>query len=368
SSARARDVAGAMLDAKLDDARLGARVPPADAAFFLTGISRAFHAAKEDRRDLWLRLAFKLVAEQNNDGSWGRKYPMVFFLPTSLRARIDCEEMKRTPAAPPRALPHTLMGRTEEGEPGWKYHCYGPRSPLRKRKEGRVSTAGHYRLHKLVYSTACSIVFLADGVRRPVAGDCAWSENAGQHELLARALSLVKEKTGVPLSYRPVERTLGAVGDAGLAVLLVRGAGGFEPAAKAKESLEGYVGAGGLVLVAAAADEEGKAFLDAAEVALKKVVANGKSVTIGDEEALLGDLAGKVSLRAIAGADGNPVVLLLPVAKAGAPPGGAVAGPRAAGIVAEVLLRRIPADVLKEDYPSALLKAEGLIEALDDDE
>ncbi|MFO7900656.1 MAG: hypothetical protein R6V58_16550 [Planctomycetota bacterium] len=364
-SARARDVAGAMLDAKLDDAQLGARVPPADAAFFLTGISRAFQAAKEDRRDLWLRLAFKLVAGQNNDGSWGRKYPLMFFLPTSLRARIDCEEMKRTPAAPPRALPHTLLGRTEKGEPGWKYHCYGPRSPLRKWKDDRVSTAGHHRLHKLVYSTACSIVFLADGVRRPAAGDCAWSENAGQDDLLAHALAMVKEKTGVPLSYRPVERGLRAVRGAGLPVLLVRGAGEFEPAAETKESLEEYVGAGGLVLVAAAANDEGGAFLDAAEAALKKIVANGKCVKIGDDEALLGELAGKVSLRAVAGADGNPAAVLLPVATGGRVAEGALTGSRAAAVLAELLLRRVPANVLKENYPSALFEPGELVEGLD---
>ena len=351
-SARARKLADQLLDGTLKDDALGARVAPFDCCLFLAGVNREFLAAKEDRRDLWLRLAFKLMNAQNNDGSWGKAHPLTYFLSTSLRARVDCKELHRTPDAPPRSRAHTLLGRTEKGEPGWKYLCYGRRSPLRRAP--RVHRAGHHLFNRIVHATACSILFLADGVRRPVAGECVWSDRAGVSGLLPGAVGLMRKKCGVALSYAPVQRELPAGELVGLPVLVVRGSGAFALPAEAKTSLGDYVRQGGLIIVAAATDTAGGTFLKEAEAALKGLVRDGAVRDIGGDQDLLAEMAGKVTLNALTTANGAPAAVFLPVTPGERSTKSALTAPQAAAVVSELLLRRVPADVIKESYPTAL--------------
>lgn len=354
SSARARALAEGLIKASLKPDTLGARVPPYDCYLFLVGVNREFQGAREDRGDLWQRLSYKLLETQNADGSWGRLYPLASLIPTSLRARLDCKDsvMRRTPMAPDRSRAHTLLGWTEKGELGWKYYCYGPRSPLRKSE--RVSRAGHYTFDKVLHATACAVLFLADGVRQPIAGECVWSDKAGPSGLLTEAVALIRKKCGVSFAFTPVGRDLPPEDVLALPVLLIRGAGAFELGAKAKESLQNYLKNGGLALVAAKTDPAGSRFLKEARPALQELVQGGAVRDISANQDLLGEMAGKVTLNAVTTSKGAPAVVFLPVTAGRRPADAALTASQAAAVVSEFLMRRVPANVTKESYPTAL--------------
>jgi hypothetical protein len=342
-SARAREVAESLVAGFLKDEQIGARVPPFDCALFLVGVNREFRGTKEDRRDLWAQLAAKLVGMQNTDGSWDKKYPRVFLLPTSLRARLDSTDpvLRRTPDAPPRSFAHTLLTWSEKHEPAWQYHCHGRRSPLRRSK--RPHTAGHYTFDRVIQATACAALFLARDVRPPVAGDCAWSGSASAG-LLSEVLEQMREKCGVPFAYRPVGSDLPRADVLTLPALVLRGAGAFEPQGAAKETLNAYMENGGLVLVAPGLGKAGSEFAASAREALQGMVPGGAVRAIGEDKDLLAEVAGKVKLEAVVTPKGAPAVVFLPAGQ----------GPAAASAVCELLVRRVPADILKESYPIAL--------------
>jgi len=350
--ARTRRLAEALAKGTLEDAALGARVPPYDGYLFLAGVSREFQGAKEDRRDLWRQLAFKLVDAQNDDGSWGKRYPVGYFLPTSLRARLQSKDpvLRRTPESPDRSRAHSLLTLTEKGEPAWKYVSYGRRSPLHRRKQ--PARTGHYAFDRVVHATACAMLFLADGVRPPVAGECVWSDKAGAAGLLGDALALMRTRCNAAFAYAPIAAGLPTADLLPLPALVLRGTGPLKLSDPARKALQGYLGQGGLVLVTAAADPAGSTFLKEAEAALRGLVTDAKDADIGADQARLGEMAGKVAVRAITGAKGAPVVVLLPVAARAAK--GALTAPQAAAVAAELLLRRVPADLLKESYPAGL--------------
>jgi hypothetical protein len=74
---------------------------------------------------------------------------------------------------------------------------------------------------------------------------------------------------------------------------------------------------------------------------------------IGSNKDLLGELAGKNNVNAIV-ADGKPLALFLSVTDSPTPISGTVTRLQAGRIVAELLLRRSPAEVVREDYPIAI--------------
>jgi hypothetical protein len=352
ADARARKLAEALIDGTAKEELLGSRVPPFDCGLFLAGVSRQFQGMREDRRDLWLRFTYKLIETQNNDGAWGPKYPRTYLLPTSLRARMDCKAMQKTPESPPRGKPHTLMGWAKPGVPGMKYHCYGQRSPLFRGK--RVYHASGYAVDGYLHATVSAMVFLADGVRPPVAGECVWSDKAGAENLLPGAMAKLRKTSSVSLTYAALGRELPADDLLTLPVLVLRGTGEFAPADAAKESLKAFIANGGVVVAAAANGVGGNAFLQKALEVLMPLVEGGDAKDIGGDKDLLGETAGKGSINAITTAKGTPAVIFLPVTTSRRPIKGAVTESQAGAIVAELLLRRAPADVVKEDYPVAL--------------
>ena len=302
---------------------------------FLSEVTREPGSSKEDRRDLWLPLAQKLLTMRSPEGSWVHKGPgRRYHLPSSLLARLEVIE---EPAK--KALPEYDKPRADRG-----YHKIA--EALKSDKKIRPTIED-------VVPTACAMIFLAENVRPPVIGECLWSSETEGSRLTPLVTSVMRQQKGLSVRYSAVSRPLQSEHLVELPVLLIRGQGDFNPDDNEAKALKGYLDAGGLVLIEAAADSEGSKFLGDAEQALKEWLPDSATLEdVGSDEDLMGAAVGKAKIQAFRKANNSLAAALLPVA----PAAGAKGLPRstAARAVYNMLFQKVPPEMLEENYPIAV--------------
>jgi hypothetical protein len=312
---------------------------PYDHCLFLSKITRESGSSREDRRDLWEPLARGLLAMQSTDGSCRQLGPgRVYQLPTSLLARIAVMEEPEKGAL------------VEYGKPHVERRYRALAAALKGDKKVRVTAED-------VVPTALTMVFLAENVRPPVIGECLWTEEAGSSGLIPPVISVMRQQQGMAFRYSAVERPLSIGQLVELPVVLIRGAGAFDPDDEELKALGDYLDQGGLVLIETAADPEGAKFLSKAEIALKSVLPESSTLEdIGSDEDLMGAAVGKASVRAIRQPNGSLSVVFLPLSVEEGKDG--LSRSTAARAMYNLLFQKIDPDLLEEDYPVSVI-AEG---------
>jgi len=326
------------LEDKLKTIPLGGIVPPYDTYLQLTGLQRRFNTAVEDARDQWKRLAYRLLLLRQADGSWGDD-KAIYLLPSSHKARL-----KALPTLDPKV---GIMS-------------------MEIQKQAYVNP--YYRTHELmrwtqvrerILATAFATMFLADGVRPPVAGVYQATESAESSSALGLAIRYLRKKFGTEVTYGKLSGEL-EYGDAAIfPVLFVTGTTEKVVAGPTATALTAYLKHDGLVVIETPFTPEGTAFAQSFQHFVQTAVPELILRTWSDEK-FLGDLAGKVQLQAHLGADGHPAVVYLPVAETATNTTAAVSTVQAGYLISNILQYRIDADMLQEKYPITLTSEKSL--------
>lgn len=305
--------------ARKDD--VGRLIPPYDMAVKSGVLLRGGSAFADNRRDLWMRLAFLLVNQQSDTGAWNS--PNGVMLSSGLLALYDENG---------RVAHEARMANVPE-EKRTKYN----------RDQGRAHLQIEMRHLRGNYLATCyAMLALLDGVREPVAG--FYSEKPGDPMpvVLPVALNILERDVGLDLV--PLRATLAT--PAGiirrLPVLVFDGKRLPESDAS-KAMVEGYALGTGFLVIERPVDA-GETF-EGAWAAIVK----GSAGNVPDDANFMKDIKFKVQLRGLFGADGQLTGVFLPQMKN--PQGQPIADPRAVAILGAIIRGYADPAYFDKDYP-----------------
>jgi len=265
----------------------------------------------EIRRDVWSRLAWQAVQQQEKDGSWGggttaALSPVAFELVHRRYKAVHDAQMAKQPADKRRPFQWTRQHMTT------------------------------YRVDARILATCYAMLFLSEGVRPPLAGYLADSPFDSPSRLMAKAVEYYARKRDydqVPLRFAAISED--SMASAGMCPVLIGTPAQFgEPAMAA--ALRRAVERGAILLVeippdAAPAD---------AERAASALVPGGKVAAIPADAKFFEEYPGKKrpSLKGILRAEGDVAAVFLPWAANAAQVGAGRINPsEAVGTVVAVL-------------------------------
>ncbi|OGV62120.1 MAG: hypothetical protein A2498_07860 [Lentisphaerae bacterium RIFOXYC12_FULL_60_16] len=277
----------------LDGQAAGRMFEPYDFFLALTGLHRHQGSEAESRRDLWLRLAYRLVMIQNPNGTWGKENENVAIHSSSWKEfRIKSAEVvhlkQQENLAPDKRTPF-------DGDAWWKRYAWGD---------------GYSALSRPVINTAMSILFLADGVRLPVSG---YVPKAGQQTpppvLFSRVLTTLKSKDGVEPTYLAVNPEVQAHHLVGLpTVFLTPDADLTSPAVH--RALKGYCDHGGTLVAEVPTSDQ----VSGMQTKILNLVEGGRVGPVPAEVPFLAQFQGaKPRLNGIFNGKGRLTAVILPL-------------------------------------------------------
>ena len=145
-----RSAAAAYLDNQTNAMPVGGLAPPYELFAKLSGVDRLCGTNEADRRDLWDRLAYRLVMLQQPDGTWGQG--AVLLQPSSVWAKQD-------------ALYREMHAESQKNTPENKRKPYNPADYQSKHRWWSYDG-----VYVAPLCTVYSLLFLADGLRETAAG------------------------------------------------------------------------------------------------------------------------------------------------------------------------------------------------------
>jgi len=317
---------------------IGGHLAPYECAFFMLDAARNAGGLEEDRRDLWARLSCLVLSMRHPDGSWKIKLPVyeTHRRPTSLDARTQV-------LSPPKKGVLTDLSAPHVARWGWS---------LKAQRDAYLKTNKRAQQVTLdVVPTALSMIILADSLRPPVAGDCAWSGPESHSKIASVITSVMQSRQDTSLRYAKVSRPLDLRKIAELPGLILQGTGAFDPSHVEKDALRSYLDGGGLVAVVAKGDAGGREFLDSARSTLQSLLEGSTEADIGDDTDLLGTVAGESAFKGLKRADGSLSAIFMPLAIKGS--AGGASPPVAAKAAYNLLMQKENPEALSPRYPIA---------------
>jgi hypothetical protein len=330
----ARKAAEMIVDADPTNDILGGYVPPYDCFLFLRYASRRFGGYAEDRRDLWSRIACRLVLNQQTNGAWSVVRPAKYtlFWPTSLEARMEAlvpPGSEKTLLDLNRAKAHVGRIWYRSAYHNWWWAAYQRRVP----------------------ATAFAMLVLADGVRPPTAGEWIPSGSKGESQVLPMVMAEVNKRFSVELSYAALDRGLPPEAADLPPALFVSARAPVTLDTAASKTLTAYLNLGGLLVAESPADAAGDEFRAQIKTTVLNALPQSTASDIGGDTNLLGEIAGKLKLDAVTRKDGRTAAVFLPLDPNGRPTDGRYSASIAGRIALELLIRRMNSEVLQDGYP-----------------
>jgi hypothetical protein len=214
---------------------VGRELSPYDYVFRLNSAHRAYGGPEEDRRDLYTRMAHRLLHLQDSDGAWsaGKRKASS---PSSVWA-WHYERLKRTHDQAQAKLP-------AKARKPYIYKNY--RDP---RNHRRVHHVGHHEwVDTRIVSTAYAMLYLLEGVRPPVAAYLKEGAKDRPPSVLTKTIDAMSRREGLYMTYRQVTPEVSGRELAGTPLIVLNGNSTLL-SAKSRAALQEYLARGGMAFV-----------------------------------------------------------------------------------------------------------------------
>lgn len=322
-----RKAAELYLDGQLPaGVEIGGRLMPYSFISALSGIERFYGGAEQDRRDLWQRLAWRLLDLQNTNGMWNS--PGVVVYPPCLWVRREAD-LKAAHERTQASLPEKTR-KPFDPAVAWRQSPWPQPYDLARGE---------------VIATCQAMLFLAEGVRPPVAGYVADAGTNSARTVVMKAMDILGKQKMIQADYQRVKIDAPARVPA-IPLLYAAGDSLRTPQGQilAREYLQATQGV--LVVETTQAAMEG---------VLLPFVKGGVGSDISTNNSFMKGFRGSLpKLRSIVRADKQLAVVFLPVSASEMPLEGQLAVMAAAQLVALLAQDRLPPEIMDPKYPVAL--------------
>jgi len=276
----------------LEGQSAGRTFSPYDFYLAVGGVQRHLGGGEERQRDLWLRMAYKLISLQNTEGTWGKvpasasiHSPSLFQF--ALKRAEQAHLAAQTKLEPAARKPFDADDWRRRH--AWSIHDLMPAGIIR---------------------TAMAMLFLADGIRLPVAGYVP-RDGAPRTPppVMAKVLELLQTRDKVDVTHIVIEPAAPAANLTGIPVVFLTSDTDFGNTALV-QALRRYCDNGGTIVAEIATTAQAVSM----QPQLQRLVEGGNVVTIPESAPLFANFIGpKPSLSAIANSKGRPTVYIIPL-------------------------------------------------------
>jgi hypothetical protein len=310
------------LDNKTGDTPVGRLAVPYDFIFRAGGVERRYGGIMEDRRDLWNRLAYRLVKMQNSIGTWSKG--MSFTSPSSAWWQYRDMRARQAHEAAQAKLPE--KSRVPYNPAAWQ-NVY--RGPL-------------YSSRNDIVATAYAVLFLAEGVRAPLAGYIAETEDSDAPVSMMKTVEALDKKNRFPLACMTVTSETSPREIRGLPLIFVSNSASLaEP--RITKLLTDYVRQGGLVI----AETTNSLTAKDLESRLKTLVDDARPSTLPIDDTFEGP---KPTIRGFRRPGGEEFAAIFPLAKQQPAGAGEISVADAIQTVTMLIQRRVHPKFFQPDY------------------
>jgi len=270
----------------------GRLVEPYDFFLTLTGVHRNLGGEEETRRDLWVRLAYKLVMVQNPDGTWGKAGEMLpiyssGFKEFMIRRAETAYNLQQAKAEAANRKPF-------DAQAWWNQYSWNQQLTL----------------SRPILSTAMAMIFLADGVRMPAAAFATTGDTKGpMPNIMAKAFKAIRNRDKLVPTYLRVTTNTVATDLLGVPVVFVSQDTDLSNI-RVYQALKGYTDSGGTIL----AEVPTTAALAAFQPKLLGLVTQGRLAPVPEDAPILTNFQGtKPKLNCVVGTGGRMAVIIIPL-------------------------------------------------------
>jgi hypothetical protein len=305
---------------------IGGRLDPYSFISVLSGIQRFQGGAEQDRRDLWQRLAWRLLELHGTNGMWSSAGVVVYPPCLWIRREADLKAAHE---------------QTQASLPAKSRKPFDPAAAWRQSPWQRPYDWANGE----VIATCQAMLFLLDGVRPPVAGYVADAGTNAARGVVVRAMDILSKQKKIAADCLRVKVDAPA-GAKALPLLYASGDSLRTPQGQvlAREYLQATSG----VLVVETTQAA------AMESALLPFVKGGVGKDISTNSSFMKELRGPPpKLRGIVRADQQLAAVFLPVSMSEPPQPGQLGWVAAAQLVSALAQDRLPPEITDPRYPIA---------------
>jgi len=307
---------------------IGGRLVPYDFISALGGIQRFDGGTEQDRRDLWQRLAWRLLELHDTNGMWSSAGVVVY--PPCLWAKREAD-LKAAHEQAQASLPEKTR-KPFDPAAAWRLSPWPQPYDWAKGE---------------VIATCQAMLFLLEGVRPPMVGYVADAGTNSARDVVLKAMDILGKQKKIPTACLRVKVDSPA-GAKALPLLYASGDSLRTPQGQilAREYLQATQG----VLVVETTQAA------TMESALLPFVKGGIGAEISTNRSFMKDYRGPnpPKLRAILRSDKLLAVVFLPVSMSETPPEGQLGFVAAAQVVYLLAQDRLPPEITDPRYPIAL--------------
>jgi hypothetical protein len=262
--------------------------------FFLAarGMHRNLGGNEETNRDLWIRMAYKLVSVQNPNGTWAKDQDSTTIYSSSMLQFVLKQAELLHNRRQAKLEPDK---RTEFNSKAWlrqySWHVYEYMASSRMK-------------------TAMAILFLSDGVRMPAAGYVRKADSSRTPPpVMAKVLELFQARDKVDVTHISIDASTSAANLTGIPVVFVTADSDLVNPAINKV-LRHYCDNGGTIVAEIATSAQ----IQGLQSALLSLIDGGTIVPVPENDPCFANFSGpKPKLNAIANIKGRPSVYIIPL-------------------------------------------------------
>jgi hypothetical protein len=334
-----------------DEVPIGRFTTPYDFLFQMH-IAHLYRGGYEVRRpDLWRGLAYRTLGRQKTDGSWDDYRSLTFsssWVPLwDLQWREKYAKKHGGKAAKDKAAKAPKKGKKGKKQ-------LDPVEAQLRRYWAHLRSNKYWYSKEPVVRTAYAMLLLAEGVRPPVAGVIATSEDAEPPVVLKHAIrNILRDRTrGIWVNYARVDDGISQEELNKIPAVFLSGSGAMGALGPGiPEKLKSYVEDEGFVVVVGSTSVAGQKFLGDARTRLESLF-GGRIEKLPETDDTLATVAKKPKLDVMLVQGGDRVIcMFLPIHPSKTPPPGKVNMEGAAAIVKRVIETRSEAWLLERDLP-----------------
>lgn len=326
---RQRKAADSYLNGRIPaGVEIGGRLVPYDFISALGGIQRFYGGTEQDRRDLWQRLAWRLLELQDNIGMWSSAGVVVY--PPCLWAKREAD-LKAAHEQAQASLPEKTR-KPFDSAVAWRLSPWPQPYDWAKGE---------------VIATCQAMLFLLESVRPPMVGYVADAGTNSARGVVVSAMDILGKQKKIPTDCLRVkiDSPTGAK-----ALPLLYASGDSLRTSQGQVLAREYLQATQGVLVVETTQA------GAMESALLPFVKGGTGAEISTNSSFMKDFRGPnpPKLRGILRSDKRLAVVFLPVSMSETPPEGQIGFLAAVRVVYLLAQDRLPPDITDPRYPIAL--------------
>jgi hypothetical protein len=305
---------------------IGGRLTPYSFISVLSGIQRFYGGAEQDRRDLWQRLAWRLLDLQNTNGMWSS--PGVVVYPPCLWAKREAD----------------LKAAYEQTQASLPAKTRKPFDPAVAWRQSPWPQPYDWAKGEVI-ATCQAMLFLVEGVRPPMAGYVADAGTNSARTVVMKAMDILGKQKKIQADYQRVKIDAPASVQA---LPLLYAAGDSLRTPQGQSLARAYLQATQGVLVV----ETTQATM---ESVLLPWVEGGAGTDISTNSSFIKGFRSPLpKLRGIVRADKQLAAVFLPVSVSETPVKGQLGVMAAAQLVALLAQDRLPPEIMDPKYPVAL--------------